>query len=157
MPEDAREVEYTLPFEPGRKRTKPQPSLPPEPGPCEPALPRIAHLVALAIKLDTLLRSGVLQNYTDIARFGHVSRARVTQIMNLLYLAPDIQEELLFLPSLGPAREILTEAAIRKLACQHLWEEQRRMFLPLIQARNRETRKSRASRPGSQEEDGAMA
>src|SRR3712207_3152134 len=33
-----------------------------------------------------------------VARLGHVTRARVTQIMNLLNLAPDIQEAILFLP-----------------------------------------------------------
>jgi hypothetical protein len=35
----------------------------------------------------------------ELARLGHVSRTRVTQILNLLHLAPDIQERLLFLPA----------------------------------------------------------
>jgi hypothetical protein len=34
----------------------------------------------------------------DLARLGHVSRARITQIMNLRLLAPDLQEDLLFMP-----------------------------------------------------------
>ncbi len=50
-----------------------------------------------------LIREGVVTDYAELARLGHVTRARVTQIMNLLHLAPDIQETLLFLPA-GRAR-----------------------------------------------------
>ena len=35
---------------------------------------------------------GVAVKIADLARLGHVTRARITQIMNLLMLAPDIQE-----------------------------------------------------------------
>ena len=34
----------------------------------------------------------------ELARLGRVSRARITQIMDLLMLAPEIQEEVLHLP-----------------------------------------------------------
>lgn len=33
----------------------------------------------------------------ELARLGRVSRARITQIMDLLMLAPEIQEEVLYL------------------------------------------------------------
>jgi len=45
------------------------------------------HLLALAIRLDQLIRDGVVADQAELARLGHVSRARLTQIMNLLYLA----------------------------------------------------------------------
>ena len=61
-------------------------------------VPRISRLMALAIKMDGLVRSGAVKDYAELARVGMVSRARVTQIMNLNLLAPSIQEELLFLP-----------------------------------------------------------
>src|SRR4051794_9829142 len=61
-------------------------------------VPKLARLMALAIRLDNLLRAGDVGDYAELARIGHVSRARVTQIMNLLQLAPDIQEAILFLP-----------------------------------------------------------
>ena len=54
--------------------------------------------MALAIRFDGLIRDGVVADQAELARLGHVTRARVTQIMNLLQLAPDIQEALLFLP-----------------------------------------------------------
>lgn len=59
-------------------------------------LPRITQLMALAIKLDEMVRAGVLPNSGEVARLGHGSRARVSHILGLLQLAPDIQEELLF-------------------------------------------------------------
>ena len=61
-------------------------------------VPRIARLLALAHKFDELLRQGIVADYAALACLGQVSSARITQIMNLLYLAPDIQEEILFLP-----------------------------------------------------------
>jgi len=61
-------------------------------------IPRISRLMALAIKFDGLVRHGEVRDYADLARLGYVTRARITQIMNLLNLAPDIQEEILFLP-----------------------------------------------------------
>jgi len=55
-------------------------------------LPRITRLMALAIHFDGLIESGAVANYSDLARLGNVTRARMTMIMNLLMLAPEIQE-----------------------------------------------------------------
>ena len=54
--------------------------------------PRISRLLALAHKLDTMVRSGEIRDYAQLARLGHISPARLTQIMALLHLAPTIQE-----------------------------------------------------------------
>src|SRR5207344_2616846 len=62
-------------------------------------IPRVSRLMALAIKLDGLIRAGIIQDQSEIARLGRVSRARISQILALLNLAPDLQEELLFLES----------------------------------------------------------
>lgn len=70
-----------------------------KPGPVPKArVPRVSRIMALAIRLDQLIKEGVVADYAEIARLSHVSRVRVTHIMSLLHLAPDIQEELLFLP-----------------------------------------------------------
>ena len=64
----------------------------------EPArIPRVARLLALAHHFDDLLREGAVRDQAELARLCRVTRARITQIMNLLYLAPDIQEAVLFL------------------------------------------------------------
>ena len=76
-------------------RNGPQPEVAPMPiG----RIPRISKLMALALHFERLIKEGEVANQAEIARLGQVSRARVTQIMNLLLLAPDIQEEILFLP-----------------------------------------------------------
>lgn len=61
-------------------------------------VPRVSRLMALAIHWQSLIDEGFVTDYAEIARLGNVTRARVSQIMNLLLLAPDIQEALLFLP-----------------------------------------------------------
>ena len=53
---------------------------------------RASRLMALAIHFDKLLRGGVVSDYAQLARLGHVSGARISQVMNLNSLAPDIQE-----------------------------------------------------------------
>src|ERR1035437_3766489 len=64
------------------------------------SIPRIARLMALTIRFEGLVRAGTIRDYADLARRGHVTRARVSQIMKLLDLAPDIQEEIMFFPPL---------------------------------------------------------
>lgn len=88
-------------------------------------VPRISRLMALAIRFDGLLRRGEVKDYAELARLGHVTRARVTQIMNLLNLAPDIQETLLFLPAVEVGRDLVKEWEVRPLAKQPLWTLQR--------------------------------
>ena len=53
-----------------------------------PRMPRITRLMALAIKFQTMVERGEVRDYADLARLGYVTRARITQIMNLLNLAP---------------------------------------------------------------------
>ncbi len=68
-------------------------------------VPRVSKLMALALHLDELRQSGAIASYAEVARLGHVTRARVCQIMNLVYLAPDLQEALLFLPRTESGRD----------------------------------------------------
>ena len=94
-------------------------------------VPRISRLMALAIHMDRLLREDHVRDYAELARLAHVSRARITQIMNLLNLAPDIQEDLLFLPQVGRGRDPLREHAVRPIAAVLHWERQRRLWRAL--------------------------
>ena len=89
-------------------------------------LPRVTRWMALAIRFQQLLQQGEIANYAELARLGHVSRARITQIMNLLLLAPDIQEELLFLPRIKQGRDPITLKMLVSIALEPLWEEQRK-------------------------------
>lgn len=93
---------------------------------------RVAKMMALAIRIDSLVEDGVIANYADAARLGHVSRARVTQIMSLLRLAPDIQEAILFLPEVKEGRDPLNEQMLRRISNCVDWNEQRRLWRKLV-------------------------
>ena len=84
-----------------------------------PRIPRITRLMALAIKLQDMVDRGEVRDYADLARLGYVSRARITQIMNLRNLAPDIQEQILVS---GPT---IAESALRSVVSQVPWPDQR--------------------------------
>ena len=97
-----------------RRKKRPGPALPPR-------VPRLARLLALAIKLEGLVRNGTIRDYATLARLGQVSRARISQVMSLLLLAPDIQEEILFLPSTPSGRDPITLGHLQPIARVPSW------------------------------------
>jgi hypothetical protein len=88
---------------------------------------RVARLLALAIRLEGLIREQRIRDYAEAARLGGVTRARMIQIMKLLDLAPDIQEQILFLPPIPG----LNERNLRPIANRIDWDEQRPLFQEL--------------------------
>ena len=95
--------------------------------PADPSIPRIARLLALAIRLEGLIREQTIADYAEVARRGRVTRARMTQIMKLLNLAPDLQEQILFLPAVSR----LNERNLRPIVSRIDWRQQRRLFQEL--------------------------
>jgi hypothetical protein len=91
-------------------------------------IPRISRYMALAIHFEDLIRQGVVTDYADLARLGHVTRARVTQIMNLRLLAPEIQEELLFGEKRGDDRIPIQLKSLQVLATICSWRTQRQLW-----------------------------
>jgi hypothetical protein len=108
------EVTLDLPRRPKPEEMKPESA---------PRMPRVTRLMALAVKWQGMVDAGELRDYADIARLGYVSRARVTQIMNLSNLAPDLQEQLLF-----PSGSLPPERRLRGMVAQVDWDAQRRMW-----------------------------
>jgi hypothetical protein len=94
-------------------------------------IPRIARLMALAIRFDELVRARDVVDQADLARLGRVSRARVSQIMNLTLLAPDIQEELLFLPRVEQGRDPIHLRMLQPIARERKWSHQRNRWREL--------------------------
>ena len=88
-------------------------------------VPRVARLLALAHRLHGMLDCGEVSSMADIARLGRVTRARLTQVMDLLLLAPDIQEEILFLPPRESGRDAITLRKMRAVCAAAGWREQR--------------------------------
>ena len=104
----------------GKLDAAPPPALPAESG----NIPRVTRLMALAIKLAEDMDAGRVKDLADIARLGNITRPRATQIMNLLGLAPDIQEAIIFLPRTVGGRAPVTERDLRHLV-RLSWSEQR--------------------------------
>jgi hypothetical protein len=120
-------IEFTVPFR--RVPTPTSPLAEPTPEP-KGRPPRIARLLALAHKLDRLVRSGPITGYGELARLGHISPARLSQIMVLLHLAPSIQEYVLFL---APAdTRFVSELGLRKIAREPRWDRQQALFERLL-------------------------
>ena len=90
-------------------------------------VPRIA-LMALALRFEQLVHSGTVRDYAALAGLGQVSRARITQIMSLLHLAPDLQEKILFLPRVQSGRDRMHLHELQALTALLDWQEQRRRW-----------------------------
>jgi hypothetical protein len=95
-------------------------------------VPRVARLMALALRFDELVRTGQVASYSALASLGHVSRARVSQIANLLHLASDLQEALLFLPLTLRGRDPIILADLMPIAAAFDWRKQRRLWRKLL-------------------------
>ncbi len=116
-------VEYKVDFGNGKRKAKPK--KPPKQKPTK--LPRITRLLALAHHLQDLLNQGAVKDYADIAKLSGLSRSRVTQIMNLTLLAPQIQEKLFF-----PSNENqIKEQAFRRVLKWAVWQEQVKVWKDL--------------------------
>ena len=91
-------------------------------------VPRVARWLALAHRLEGLLGDGAVKGYGELARLGHVTRARVSQIMSLLQLAPDLQEAILFLPRVERGRDPVVLRDVLPIAAVLDWRKQRRRW-----------------------------
>jgi hypothetical protein len=123
------QVEVAIPLRPRHPKPSRDPQIAPtreSPGP--PRIPRVTRLMALAIKFQAMVEHGEVRDYADLARLGYVTRARLTQIMNLLLLAPDIQEQILFMDASQRVLRAVTERELRSFAPVIEWDEQRRRF-----------------------------
>ena len=114
----------------GRKEVRPGEA--PRPA-CEPGrVPRVAKLLALAHRFEALLREGVVSSYAELAQLGRVTPARVSQVMALLGLAPDIQEAILFLPRTVRSRDPIQMYDLLPLTTVLDWKMQRRLWERLV-------------------------
>lgn len=117
------QVETTIAVRARTRESAPRSKATPKPPSCR-QVSRITRLMALAIKFQGMVDRGEVHDYADIARLGYVTRARVTQIMNLLNLAPDIQQSLLD----GSVNPDFTEREARDMTRLVCWDEQRGLF-----------------------------
>jgi hypothetical protein len=128
---EEREAKLVLPERRPQKMGNPARPAPSTAQRAEP-VPRVARLLALALKFEELIDSGQVSNYAALAQLAKISRSRVTQMINLLNLAPDIQEAILFLGPEEAQRREICEPSLRKLTATLLWFEQREQWRRLL-------------------------
>jgi hypothetical protein len=102
------------------------------PAPSRGRVPRVARLLALAHRFEKLIQDGEVRDYADLARLGHVTRARVSQIMDLLLLAPDIQEHILFMEPVTEGADPIRERQLRATMNTMDWGRQRQLLRGLL-------------------------
>ena len=99
-------------------------------------LPRVTRVLALAIQFQEMIRRGEVRDYADLARLGCLTRERISQIMKLVWLAPDIQIEVLFLPPTLGGRYPISEVSLRPIAQELDWAKQRELWRNLKQSKH---------------------
>ena len=78
--------------------------------------------------MQSMIESGQVGTFQQLAEIGRISQPRMTQIMSLLNLAPDIQEELLYLPEVMQGKAPIHEKLLRSMTKELDWRIQRRMW-----------------------------
>ena len=113
-----------------RIRREPEEKLEVEPG----RIPRVSRLMALALHFEGMLQNGDASDQSSLARTMQITQPRMTQIMNLLHLAPDIQEAILFLPRTIKGDDPIHEKMLRPLTAETNWRKQREMWTKIIES-----------------------
>lgn len=92
--------------------------------PVGPRIPRISRLMALAIKMQGMVDRGEVPDYAELARLAQVTRARMTQIMDLNLLSPQLQEWLLFLEPVEGGRYSIRLMGLQAVCLETDWGRQ---------------------------------
>ena len=95
---------------------------------------RVAVMLALARHIELDIQDGRLTDQAEAARRLDLSRARLTQLLALLLLAPDIQEAILRLEAVD-GLEYITERDLRPITRVLAWSEQRALWRQLVALR----------------------
>lgn len=109
-------------------------------------VPRVARLLALAHKIDGMIRSEELKDWAEAAWLIGITRARMTQLASLLLLAPEIQENILSCSSAPQKADTTTERNLRKLTSGMDWQKQKSEWAVLESSPSRKRRTAREVR-----------
>ena len=96
-------------------------------------LPRITHTVARALMFEHAIANGEATDFADLARLTATTRERISQVMKMMRLAPDIQDEILRLPPVRRPQRAITVPEVEVIAEEVLWDDQRESWRKLKQ------------------------
>ncbi len=92
--------------------------------------PRLRHTLILAYHIQDIISGNKAKDFTQIAKWLNMTKARLSQIMNFVNLAPCIQEEILL--SKNNKIQELTEYKIHAITIESDWEKQKKLWKELI-------------------------
>ncbi len=99
---------------------------------------RVAMTLALARELARKIRSGEFENQVELASLTDLTATRITKLMDLNLLAPDIRREVLQLMSVN-GREPTSERQVRRIVRELTWDGQREKWKKMGQGMRRQT------------------
>lgn len=122
---------------------EPAPEAPPRPEPVRrPA--KVARMLALAHHIRWAIERGDVPDAATVARRLGLTRARVSQLLDLCLLAPDVQEAILALEAVDGA-EPMAERALREVVREVGWEGQRGVWVEVVPGTGIRPRQSKPS------------
>lgn len=134
----------------GRRRRQPLPEAETRPEPTSAKrsadVAEVARRLAEAHAFQRLLDEGKVKTQAELARQAGLTRARVTQIMNLLLLAPGLQEQVLVMKPDARGRDPVSERQLRHVVAASVWEEQRRRWAAILRGETRRAEPEKAQR-----------
>lgn len=108
------------------------------PPPSTGKLPRLTQVLAQALQFEEMVRTRDVKDFAGLARLGCLSRARISQVVKLAWLAPDVQQEILGLPRSSAGRFAISEVAARRIAVEPVWRAQRALWAKLKEEKHLE-------------------
>ncbi len=96
-------------------------------------LPGVVRSLVLGHQLQRCLKERQARSFKQVSQWLHISHARVSQLLSLTLLAPEIQEEILLSKETDHLR--LTEQRIRQITLEPSWKAQRMLWQALLKGR----------------------
>lgn len=121
---DVRKYEYDLPLDQLKKK------LPNMAETSYKSEPTIRKQLLLAHQIQTMLDSGKAKDMHQLAGWLNMSKTRLQQLLNLLFLCPKIQEDIICLSSDRLAK--ISEYSVRDISQEVRWEVQMALWTQLL-------------------------
>lgn len=101
----------------------------------------VAKMLALAHHLAAAIERGLVADQAAVARKLGLTRARITQLLDLTLIAPDLQAQILALEAVD-GREPIRERQLRSVLAAGLWPQQRAVWSRIAESTRRSSRRS---------------
>lgn len=92
---------------------------------------RVAIALALAHKIEDAIQRGAVRDRAEVARRLGLTRAKITQLLDLALLAPDLQCQVLALEAVDGV-EPTSERTLRAVAFAGAWARQRDQWASVV-------------------------